>query len=278
MKVAFVMPAYNEEALLDASVVSLIPTMDFLVIVNDGSRDKTGEIAESLKLRYPGRIDVVHREKNGGIGAAVKSGIRFLLERGGSDAIGIVGADNQFEPSVIVKFRRVLETFPEIDVAKGSRFLHPESLGEMPRFRYWGNRGVSVMMQLALGYWGMSDVLHGYLLARTTMFERMRLDEVADGYDLENTMMAEFRRLDATFALLPSPSRYADEVSKIVYRTQIPRTIRQFSGIVTKRMADGHGRLGLTLLLAAVPTLGVTLPFAILVMKATSPAVRRITD
>jgi glycosyltransferase involved in cell wall biosynthesis len=281
MRVAFVMPAYDEEALLETSVDAVIGTMDELVIVNDGSRDRTGAIADAIARRYPEKVHVLHRPKNGGIGAAVKTGLRALLDRQGesrADAIGIIGSDNQFEPAVIPKFRRVLETFSDVDVAKGSRFLHPESLGEMPRFRYWGNRGVSTMMQLALGYWGMSDVLHGYLLARTAVFERMDLDAVADGYDLENTMMAEFRRLEATFALVPSPSRYADEVSKIVYRKQIPRTISRFTGIVAQRMSAGPGRLGLTLLLAAIPTLGATLPLAILVMKKTSPSVRTIID
>jgi glycosyltransferase involved in cell wall biosynthesis len=278
MRIAFVMPAFNEEALLEVTVNAVLDTMDELVIVNDGSKDRTGEIAETLKVRHPDKIHVIHHAMNGGIGAGVKSGIRYLLARGGADAIGIIGSDNQFEPSVIPKFRRVLETLPDVDVAKGSRFMHPESIGNMPRFRYWGNRGVSTMMQLALGYWGMSDVLHGYLLARTSVFEQMNLDAVADGYDLENTMMAEFRRLEATFALVPSPSRYGSEVSKIVYRKQIPRTISRFSGIVLRRMTDGPDRVGLALLLASVPTLGVTLPFAILVMRATSPPVRKVVD
>ena len=125
---------------------------------------------------------------------------------------------------------------PEVDVAKGSRFMHPESLHQMPSFRKWGNRGVSFVMQLALGYWGMSDVLHGYFLARTDVMRQMNIDAIADGYDLENTMMAEFRRLRATFALIPSPSRYGEEVSKIVDKKQIPRTIKTVSGMVAQRV------------------------------------------
>ncbi len=61
---------------------------------------------------------------------------------------------------------------------------------------------MSLVMQMALGYWGMSDVLHGYFLARTSMMREMDFGAVADGYDLENTMMSEFRR----FAARRSPS------------------------------------------------------------------------
>jgi hypothetical protein len=124
-------------------------------------------------------------------------------------------------------------------VAKGSRFLHPASLGSMPRFRYYGNRAVSAVMQVVVGYWGMSDILHGYLLGRTQVFAAMDLSQVASGYDLENTMMAEFRRLLCRFVLVPSPSRYGRAKSSIVYRTQIPKTLGKVAAILSHRLRTG---------------------------------------
>jgi glycosyltransferase involved in cell wall biosynthesis len=276
MKIAFACPALNEEALLRRTVERTLHMMDYLVIVNDGSTDRTGEIAEELKREFPDKIDVIHHVKNKGIGGAVKSAFRLLLERGGMDAIGVIASDNQCEPDLVQRFREVLETMPEVDVAKGSRFLHPQSLYQMPAFRRWGNRGVSTVLQLALGFWGMDDVLHGYFLARTDLMRQMNLDAVADGYDLENTMMAEFRRLRASFALVPSPSNYGEAVSKIVYKTQIPRTIATVGSMVARRAVQGPDRLGLALLLMSVPTLGATLPAALLRMKRTSPKVKKL--
>ena len=165
---------------------------------------------------------------------------------------------------------------PDVDVAKGSRFMHPDSLHNMPTFRKWGNRGVSFVMQLALGYWGMSDVLHGYFLARTSTMREMDLESIADGYDLENTMMAEFRRLRARFVLIPSPSRYGDETSKIVYKKQIPRTIKSVMGLVGRRAMVGPDRPSLALMALAVPTLGATLPLVVLRMRRTSPKVQKL--
>lgn len=277
MRIAFVSPALNEERLLRRTVEGTIDLMDHLVIVNDGSTDRTGAIADELAKRYAGKIDVIHQQ-NTGIGGAVKAGFRLLLARPDIDAMGVLASDDQFDPALIPRFRAILEQMPEVDVAKGSRFMHPESLDSMPRFRYWGNRGVSFVLQLALGYWGMSDVLHGYFLARRGVMQQMDFGAVADGYDLENTMMGEFRRLRATFALIPSPSRYGEEVSKIVYKKQIPRTIASVSGMVAKRLVAGPDRLGITLLALSVPTLGATLPLALVRMHQKSPKVKKLRD
>lgn len=277
MRIAFVSPALNEEALLRRTVEGTIHLMDRLVIVNDGSTDRTGEIADELAREHPGKIHVIHQE-NTGIGGAVKNGLKLLLARDDVDAMGVLASDDQFDPALIPRFRAILEQMEEVDVAKGSRFMHPESLDAMPRFRYWGNRGVSFVLQLALGYWGMSDVLHGYFLARRSVMEKMNFDAIADGYDLENTMIGEFRRLRATFALIPSPSRYGEEVSKIVMKKQIPRTIASVSGMVAKRMLQGPDRLGIALLALSVPTLGATLPLAIVRMHQSSPKVKKLRD
>ena len=179
--------------------------VDLLVIVDDGSTDATGRIADEYARRHPDKIDVIH-QANKGIGGAVIAGIRRLLARDDIDAIGIIASDNQCDPALIPRFRRIIEDDADVDVAKGSRFLHPATLHRMPRFRYWGNRGISAVMQLILGYRGMSDVLHGYLLgAHADVFRAMELGRIADGYDLENTMMAEFRRLRCRFGAVAEP-------------------------------------------------------------------------
>jgi glycosyltransferase involved in cell wall biosynthesis len=269
MRIAFVMPAFNEEELLGETVDGALPVADRIVIVNDGSTDRTGEIAEGYKARYPGRVDVIH-QANTGIGGAVKSGIRLLLAEPGIDAIGITASDNQCDPALIPVFRHILATEPSIDLAKGSRFLHPESLHSMPRFRYYGNRGVSFVMQVILGHYRMTDVLHGFLLSRTGVFQRMDFDRIAQGYDLENTMMAEFRRLGCNAGLVPSPSRYGRAKSKIVYHTQIPKTLGRFIGLLARRLTSGPLSSRLSPLFFA---LGLW-PAAYVAMRWTSPLVR----
>jgi len=270
MRIAFVMPAYNEEDFLEESLDSVLPYMERIVVVNDGSKDSTGALAEAYAARYPDKVEVIHHPKNRGIGGAVTTGIKHLLLRDDVDAIGIVASDNQCEPLMIPRFREVLEQNPEIDIAKGSRFLHPESLDAIPRFRYYGNIGVSAVMRLILGYWGMSDVLHGYLLARTHVFREMDLGRVADGYDLEITMMTEFRRLRCKVGLLPSPSHYGVEKSKIVAHKEIPRFLARMGHILGRRLVSGEltDRISPALLATG------NVPLAVLAMWLTSPDVR----
>lgn len=276
MKTAYIMPAYNEEELLAETVAEVLPWVDLLLIINDGSRDATPQIADALRAQHPDRIEVIHHAKNKGIGAGVVSGLRALLPRAGIDAIGIIASDKQCDPALLPRFQQLLSEDPAIDVAKGSRFLHPQSLYQMPRFRYWGNRGVTATMRLILGYHGMSDVLHGYMLVRKSVLQSVDLTQIADGYDLETTLMAELRRLRSRFALVPSPSRYGREKSKIVYHQQIPKTLRTFGTLFKHRLLFGHAvdRLSAALLIAALPTLGATLPAALVLIRLSSPTVR----
>ena len=69
-------PCYNSEAYMGKCVDSLLEGGDDveIIIVNDGSADRTGEIAEDYVRRYPGIVKAVHQE-NGGHGAAVNAGI-----------------------------------------------------------------------------------------------------------------------------------------------------------------------------------------------------------
>ncbi len=290
MRIGFVMPAYNEELLLAETVAGVLPLVERLVVVNDGSRDATPRIADELATRHGPRVTAVHHPRNRGVGAAVITGLQALLADPQVEAIGIIGSDNQCDERLIPRFRQVLLDHPDLEVAKGSRFLHQASLHTMPRFRYWGNLGVSALMQIILGYRGMSDVLHGYLLARRRVFEEMDLGAIAAGYDLENTMMTEFRRIGCRFALLPSPSRYGREVSSIVLHKQIPKTLGKMARIVGSRVAIGplRDRSSLLLLLASTglmvlslltlnPLLGLAgfalLGGAFVAMWLTSPAV-----
>jgi glycosyltransferase involved in cell wall biosynthesis len=236
MRIGFVMPAYNEELLLAETVTAVLPFVDRLVLVDDGSSDGTPRVAALIRDHHPDRLEVVRHGRNRGVGAAVVTGIRRLLEHGDVDAVGIIAADNQCDPALIPRFCEALEA-GDGDVAKGSRFLHLDTLHLMPRLRFWGNRGVSAAMQIVLGYWSMSDILHGYLLGRADVFQAMDLGRIAEGYGLEITMMAEFRRLRCRLVLLASPSRYGRERSHIAYRREVPETLATMLGILLARIA-----------------------------------------
>jgi glycosyltransferase involved in cell wall biosynthesis/putative flippase GtrA len=108
--VTVVLPAYREEANLASTVEDMLSTLETaaephqVVIVNDGSPDGTGAVAEALAARYPGRIEVVHHKVNQGYGAAVRTGIREALERTDSRRLFLTDSDGQFKAADLPGF------------------------------------------------------------------------------------------------------------------------------------------------------------------------------
>jgi hypothetical protein len=108
--VAVVMPAFREEGNLEATVEDMLGTLadmddrHYVVIVNDGSDDRTGEIADALAVRYPGQVKVVHHEVNKGYGTAVRTGITAALERTDAPLLLLTDSDGQFRAGQIPWF------------------------------------------------------------------------------------------------------------------------------------------------------------------------------
>jgi putative flippase GtrA len=108
--VTVVLPAYREEANLASTVEDMLSTLETaaephqVVIVNDGSPDQTGAVAEALAARYPGRIEVVHHKVNQGYGAAVRTGIQEALERTDSRRLFLTDSDGQFKAADLPGF------------------------------------------------------------------------------------------------------------------------------------------------------------------------------
>jgi hypothetical protein len=105
-----VLPAYREEANLASTVEDMLGALDTMgeqhvvVIVNDGSDDRTGEVADALAARYPGRIHVVHHEVNKGYGAAVRTGIATALEQTDAPWLFLTDSDGQFRAAELPWF------------------------------------------------------------------------------------------------------------------------------------------------------------------------------
>ena len=104
-KLSVFLPAYNEEASLKNTVKNVVENLEKnvseweLIIVNDGSRDKTGEIADNLSHQDK-NISVIHHHPNRGYGAALKSGLYACRY----PWISFIDSDGQFNFKEISKF------------------------------------------------------------------------------------------------------------------------------------------------------------------------------
>jgi glycosyltransferase involved in cell wall biosynthesis len=142
-----VIPAYNEEAALPETLASLngLPGNYEVLVVNDGSRDRTGEAAERT-ARAAGRpVHVVHLPVNCGIGAAVQTGYLFAAERGGFAYVIQCDADGQHDPAdvpaLVEECRR-----RDLDLCVGSRFLGVP--GEGYQSTFWRRVGIRFFASL----------------------------------------------------------------------------------------------------------------------------------
>jgi len=148
MKIVVQMPALNEAATI-ADVIQRIPRdlpgVDAVevVVVDDGSTDKTGEIARGL-----GAL-VVRHERPRGVGAAFRSGIEASSARN-ADIIVTIDSDGQFAPEDIPQLiAPILEG--RADFVTASRFKDPALVPQMPPMKRWGNDVIARWVSRLIG-------------------------------------------------------------------------------------------------------------------------------
>ena len=184
-----VVPAYNEvETVADVirSIRRHEPRFDILV-VDDGSTDRTGELAASLGaavLRHPFNL---------GIGGAVQSGFKFALERG-YDYVVQVDGDGQHCPSEISTLVHAMEADPTLDVVCGSRFLTKDHQYPAPISRRTGIHLFAFMLSLIVGQ-RVSDPTGGFRLYNRRGIELFAGDYPHDYPEVEAVLMVHFHRL-----------------------------------------------------------------------------------
>ena len=117
--VYLVVPAFNEERTVSQIIEAIAEKGYNVVLVNDGSRDKTLELATESKRKYPNQISVVSHIINRGLGAALKTGMVVALNKG-AKYIVTFDADGQHEIEDISKVCKPLQD-GEADVVIGAR-------------------------------------------------------------------------------------------------------------------------------------------------------------
>ena len=134
-KTLVIIPAYNEEANLGELLSDLKQKNGYfdILVVNDGSEDGTGEIAEAA-----GITKVINLPYNLGIGASVQTGFKFASENNYEFALQFDG-DGQHKPEEICKLLEIVRS-NEADVAIGSRFTKKHDGFKSDSFRRTGIR------------------------------------------------------------------------------------------------------------------------------------------
>jgi glycosyltransferase involved in cell wall biosynthesis len=124
MKNLIIIPAYKEEEALPKTLASLqsLPDNFEIVVINDGSPDRTGEVAERAARESKIKVHVVHLPVNGGIGVAMQTGYLFCAKRGIYKYAIQFDADGQHDAGCLQKLVEASEA-AGLDLCMGSRFL-----------------------------------------------------------------------------------------------------------------------------------------------------------
>ena len=162
MRLAIVVPTYNEVLnlpLLIPNVLSVVSDGD-LFIVDDGSPDGTGALAETFARENPGRVHVVHRSSKAGRGGAVMAGLRAASVDEAYDWFCEMDADLSHQPEELA---RLLAARDGVDMVVGSRYLRGARIeGWSWRRKVW-SRLSNRLIRAVLGV-PMTDFTNGYRL------------------------------------------------------------------------------------------------------------------
>jgi dolichol-phosphate mannosyltransferase len=207
-RVCVVIPAYNAAGTIGAVIRSVPADVEYIIVVDDGSPDRTAEAARAVGDE---RVTVVRHAANQGVGGAMRIGFAQALQTE-ADVICKMDADGQMEAALLPDLTAPLLE-DSFDYAKGNRWYDLASLRQMPLARRLGNAALSFLTKAASGYWGVYDPQNGYVAIRREALERLDLDALDRGYFFENSMLVQLNIIGARVAEVPMPARYGGERS-----------------------------------------------------------------
>ena len=200
MNALVVVPTYNERGNLPILVPAVLAHKGFrMLIVDDGSPDGTGQVADDLALQYPGRIEVMHRTGRRGLGRSYVDGLRHALETD-AELICQMDADLSHGPEYLPSLAAATAQY---DVVIGSRYLNGVSVVNWPLHRIFlstfANRYIKTVTQLS-----PKDCTSGFRCWRREALARLPLQSVvSDGYAFLIEMLFEASRTGARIGEVP---------------------------------------------------------------------------
>lgn len=194
-----VVPAHNEERLIEQVLDTMPSFVDRIVVVDDASTDATmTRLAAALGRLGSERLRIVKHDRNRGVGAAIVSGYEAALEEvaeRGEGFVAVMAGDAQMDPDDLPKLLGPLAR-GQADYTKGNRLFTGQAWSIIPRHRYLGNAVLSLLTKIASGYWHVTDSQSGYTAITTEALRVLQLHRLYPRYGFPNHMLVELNNYD----------------------------------------------------------------------------------
>jgi dolichol-phosphate mannosyltransferase len=183
-----VIPTFNERENLPILVSQLMPIAGVRVlVVDDGSPDGTGDVAEALAGQFPGRIDVVHRSGRRGLGSAYIEGMKRALTFG-TDLVAQMDADLSHDVRYLPA---MIAATANADLVIGSRYVPGGGVSNWPLNRRLLSRFANVYVRVVTGL-RIEDATAGFRCwRRQTLMALPLTDLKSSGYSFQVEMAWE---------------------------------------------------------------------------------------
>jgi glycosyltransferase involved in cell wall biosynthesis len=211
--VTVVMPAYNAEHTLEATVRELPDIVDRVILVDDRSSDATAAVARRLGL------EVFVHERNRGYGGNQKTCYAKALEAG-ADIIVMLHPDYQYSPLLVTAMASMVST-GVYDLVLASRILGGKARNSgMPLYKYVSNRALTLFQNLLLGA-KLSEYHTGFRAYTRELLQSLPLEQNSDDFVFDNQVLAQTIYAGASIGEISCPTKYAPECSSINLRRSI---------------------------------------------------------
>ena len=232
-KIAVIVPAYNEELLIEKTINSVPQIVEKIIVINDCSKDNTKKIVDSLMIKNK-KIELINFEKNSGVGATLIAGYEYCHKHKYDIAVVMPG-DAQALP---IDFDKLVEPVlnGRADYSKGNRLKHKNVKEIMPRHRFIGNTFLTILTKFASGYFHIMDPQMGYTALNVETLDKINIKSLIKRYGYPGQLLFLLNMVDAKVVDVQVTPHYDIEKSGIRLFTFVPKLMFLLTKLFVQRV------------------------------------------
>jgi len=215
LKAIAVVTAYNVERTLERTIREIPKdVVDKIIVVDDGSSDRTNEVARSLD------VELIAHEKNRGYGAAQKTGYKAAL-RDDADIVVLIHGDSQCDPKLVSYLIAPIH-LSVCDFVLGNRIRSKREAqaNGMPMWKYYANRLLTEVENLVLGL-NLGECHSGYRAYSRQVLETIPFEKASNGYAFDQELIVQAAYFGFRIGDVPITLLYPPDASSISFRNSL---------------------------------------------------------